>query len=852
MRGDLPSGTVTFLFTDVEGSTRLLDELGAEGYAAVNEIHRRAVREALARHDGVEVSTHGDAFFAVFTDTVAGVRAAATAQELLADGRLRVRMGLHRGTAVIADDTYVGMDVNRAARIADAGHGGQVLLSPEVRAALGDSFALTDLGEQRLKDLSEPVRLFQLGSDRFPPLRVLYRSTLPVPPTAFLGREHELAEVASLLSREDARLVTLTGPGGTGKTRLALQAAAEASEAFPDGISWVPLAPLREPSLLHTTVAQALEISEEPGVAITETIVKGLAAKRALVVVDNCEHLADEVASLLRTLLEGCPSLVVAASSRERLGLRSERVYPVPPMAPSDGQRLFGERALAVAPGFVADEHVAAICEAVDELPLAIELAAARVRSLSTKAIRERLSERLSLLTSRDRDLDERQRTLEATIAWSNDLLDPDEQRVLRALSVFAGGSTLEAAGAVAGADLDLLESLLDKSLLRHRIDEAGDDRYLMLETIREYAAARLADHEETDGCADAHLAYFVNLAEGFGSGARTAAQFDEFRADRENYRIALLRSIGSRDAATALRIVRYLTYFWHLGGEFADSLAVIRRALDLEGGRTDDRAHALRVGGTFSGYLGDMKQARTMLDEAESLYATLGDTAGLSLVAVQRGFLEATLGNGTQAIAYGERALELAHEVGDEYGISNARSTLVYGLQVAALETDPPEAAKIERALELQLGDLAYTRAAGLAPEQEADMVRDVALTLVLAGRNGEALRYAREAIELLLDRPRRPGHDAETVRFAAYAASGVRSHRQALTLAAWVRRSFSEQGLELQVIDRRLLGRLDADARAALGDEGYDAAVEDGEAMTVDQALELVLSLAGGGSGG
>jgi predicted ATPase/class 3 adenylate cyclase len=825
MRGDLPSGTVTFLFTDVEGSTRLLDELGAEGYAAVNEVHRRAVREALARHDGVEVSTHGDAFFAVFTDAVAGVRAAATAQELLAEGRLKVRMGLHRGTAVIADDTYVGMDVKRAARIADAGHGGQVLVSPEVRAALDDSFALTDLGEQRLKDLSEPVRLFQLGTDRFPPLRVLHRSTLPVPPTTFLGREHELAEVASLLSRDDARLVAVTGPGGTGKTRLALQASAEASEAFPDGVSWVPLAPLREPSLLHTTVAQALEISEEPGIAIAQTIVKSLASKRALLVVDNCEHLADEVADLLRTLLEGCPSLVVVASSRERLGLRSERVYPVPPMAPSDGQRLFCERALAVAPGFVPDEHVAAICEAVDELPLAIELAAAHVRSLSTRAIRERLAERLSLLTSRDRDLDERQRTLEATIAWSYDLLDVDEQRVLRALSVFAGGCTLLAAGAVAGADLDLLESLLDKSLLRHRVDEAGQDRYLMLETIREYAAVRLAERAETEERAEAHLAFFVSLAEGFGSGpsgARSAAQVDQFRADRDNYRIALLRAIKTGDAESALRIVRYLGYFWHLGGEFADSYDVVSRALALEGGRADDRAYALRFAGTMASYFGEVTPARAMLAEAESLSSALGDAAGLSAVAERRGLLEATLGNGTIAVAYGERALELALEIGDEYGLSSARATLVYGLQIAALDSDPPDAVKIERALELQAADLEYTRTAGLAPEQEADAVRDVALTLVLAGRYDEALHHIREAIELCLDRPRRSSHDAETVRFAAYAASGLGSHRQAQTLAAWVRRSFDDQGLQLQVIDRRLLGQLDGDARSALGDEG------------------------------
>ena len=469
-----PTGTVTLLFTDVEGSTLLLERLGVEQFAEALALHRRVLREAFARHGGYEVDEEGDAFLVAFQAAGEAVAAAREAQQGLStvkwpheDG-LKVRMGVHTGEPLPVPPKYVGMDVHRAARIMAAGHGGQVLVS-ETTAALLDGVELRDLGPHRLKDMLGPIRLYQLEVDglsgEFPPLRSLHGTKLPVPATPFLGRERELLEVAGLLAREDARLVTLTGPGGIGKTRLLLQAAAEASGRFLDGVYWVALAPLRDASLLEATFAQALDVSEQPGVPVAESVAAAYARRRALVVLDNCEHLVDAVAEFVRLLSERCPMLVVASTSRERLGLRSERVYAVPSMAPLDGELLFVERASAVAAGFVPDEHVAGICEAVDGLPLAIELAAARVRSLSPQSIRERLGERLSLLVSRDRDLDERQRTLEATIGWSYDLLDPEEQHALRALSVFAGGCRLDAAEAVAGADLDLLDSLLDKSL---------------------------------------------------------------------------------------------------------------------------------------------------------------------------------------------------------------------------------------------------------------------------------------------------------------------------------------------------------------------------------------------------
>ena len=388
------------------------------------------------------------------------------------------------------------------------------MLVSAATALLVEYEKLTDLGEHRFKDLVAPERVYQLGDGDFPALKSLHQTNLPIPATPFLGRERELREVVELLERADARLVTLTGPGGTGKTRLTLQAAAEASDGFSDGVRWIPLASVRDEDDVGAAFAQALDVLDRSGVEIERSIITDFRAKRSLLLVDNCEHLVAGVADLVARLMAGCPNVVVVASSRERLGLQAERMYEVPPMAISDGHALFVERASAVQPGFQPDEHIDGICDAVDQLPLAIELAAARVRALSTRAIHERLGERLGLLTSRNRDVEERQRTLEATISWSYELLDRHERRVLRALSVFAGGCTLAAAETVAEAGLDSLESLLDKSLIRHRVGMTGEDRYWMLETIREYAQRELEREGEADATGSRHSAFFASLTD--------------------------------------------------------------------------------------------------------------------------------------------------------------------------------------------------------------------------------------------------------------------------------------------------------------------------------------------------
>ena len=407
----LPTGTVTFLFTDIEGSTRLLDELG-EGYAEVLAEHHRVVRKAIEEHGGVEVDTQGDAFFVSFARASDAVAAASSAQEALADTGLRVRMGIHTGEPLLADTGYIGMDVHRAARVMSAGHGGQVVLSQTTRDLLDEAFELQDLGEHRLKDLSAPQRLFQLGSGEFPALKTLHQTNLPVQPTPLVGRDSELAEAGALLRGN--RLVTLVGPGGSGKTRLALQLAAEAIEDFEGGVFWVPLQAVADPRLVESTIAQ--NVGARDGVA------EFLRGRKALLLLDNLEQVL-EAAPDLAELLRETSGVKLLATSREPLNLAGEQRFPVDPLPDDDAITLFLERARAVDPGFSASPAVGEICRRLDGLPLALELAAARVSVLSADALLARLDRSLPLLTGGARDVPERQQTLRATIEWSYKLL---------------------------------------------------------------------------------------------------------------------------------------------------------------------------------------------------------------------------------------------------------------------------------------------------------------------------------------------------------------------------------------------------------------------------------------------
>jgi predicted ATPase/class 3 adenylate cyclase len=668
VRSDLPTGTVTFLFTDVEGSTRLLHELGEEAYAAALGEHRQVLRAAFAAHGGAEVDTQGDAFFVAFPTAPGALAAAAASLDGLAGGRISVRIGLHTGTPLLTDEGYVGEDVHRAARIAAAGHGGQVLVSTST-AALVDSDVLHDLGEHRLKDLSAPERIYQVGDDEFPALKSLYRTNLPIPATPFLGRETEVGEVGALLARPDVRLLTLTGPGGTGKTRLALQAAAEASDAYPDGVFWVPLAPLRDPALVLEEASRA--------VGANDGLAEHIADKQLLLLLDNFEHLLDAAAGLAGPLA-ACPNLRLMVTSRAPLHISGEQEYSVPPLAPDDGVQLFSSRARAIKPDYVPTAAVAEICRRLDDLPLALELAAARTKALSSEQILERLEQRLPLLTGGARDMPERQRTLRATIEWSHDLLTDAEQRLFERLAVFRGGCTLQAAEHVVDADLDTLHSLVDKSLLRH-----SDDRYWMLETIREYAAGKLEDSGEADDIRDRHAEHYLALTEE-AEPALLASRIpthwlDRLEREHDNLRAALDWLEASGKGELALRLAGAASEFWHATGQLTEGRRRLESALRGSVAPTSIRAKALTGAASMAVTSGDNVTGRMMAQEALELHRTFRDAASTATVLHTLGLAAGNEDDFAGAKPLFEESARLFRELGDPNGAMNADRSLAW-----------------------------------------------------------------------------------------------------------------------------------------------------------------------------
>jgi predicted ATPase/class 3 adenylate cyclase len=516
---ELPAGTITLLFADIERSTVLLQELGAERYGKTLREYRRLLRDAVAEREGVEVGTEGDGFYAAFPSARQALAGAQSAQDAFAAANLSVRMGLHTGEPLVVDGQYSGIDVHRAARIAAAGHGGQVLLSQSTRELVEDALTVRSLGRHRLKDLGEPVELYQLGDADFPPLRSLDSTNLPTQATPLIGRERELEEAGRLLRAH--RLLTLTGPGGSGKTRLALQLAADAVEDYPDRVVWVPLQSVRDAELVQPTVARAL----------------GRGNEETLLVLDNFEQVL-AAASKVADLLAQFPKLRLLVTSREALHIAGEREYPVTPLHELEAVALFTERATAAKPDFIADEAVVEICRRLDCLPLALELAAARVKALSTEQLLGRLEPRLPMLTGGPRDAPERQKTLRATIDWSYELLIGEEQRAFRRLAVFAGGCTLDAAEEVCEVPFDTVAALIDKSLLYRE-----DDRYLMLETIGEYALEQLEQSSELDEVRRNHAEHYLERArsvERLVRSPQAARAVDELEREHGNLRAAL------------------------------------------------------------------------------------------------------------------------------------------------------------------------------------------------------------------------------------------------------------------------------------------------------------------------
>jgi predicted ATPase len=675
MRPDLPSGTVTFLFTDVEGSTKLLHELGVADYSQVLAEHRRILREVFAAHDGVEVDTQGDAFFIAFPTAPGALAAATEALEGLTHGPIRIRIGIHTGAPHLAEEGYVGQDVHKGARIAAAGHGGQVLLSKETRELV--NVDAIDLGEHRLKDFEEPVSIFQLGSERFPPLKTISNTNLPRPASSFVGREKEVEEVVSLL-QDGARLLTLTGPGGSGKTRLAIEAAAELVPEFKAGVFWVGLAALRDPALVAETIAQTL--------GAKDGLAEHIAERELLLLLDNLEQVV-EAAPELATLVESCPNLRLLVTSRERLRVRGEVEHPVLPLADPDAVALFCERARTE-----ADEAVHELCRALDNLPLALELAATRASVLSPKQILERVSKRLDLLKG-GRDADPRQATLRATIEWSYDLLPEPERRLFAGLAVFRGGCTLDAAEEVAEADLDTLQSLVDKSLLRHT-----DERFWMLETVREYAAERLEHSGEAEELRGRHAEHFLALAQeaephvedetirGGGGGE----WLDRLERELDNLRAALDELEAFGETERALEMTGALSDFWASRGHVVEGLIRLERALGSDERPTTARAKALIWAAELAALSGDLATMELWAEEALGLSRRLGDARGVALSLHRLGYAVGEAGDWARGQQLLAESLRLFGDLGDEHYALWLTRTLAWAYAASCLALEP------------------------------------------------------------------------------------------------------------------------------------------------------------------
>ncbi|MEX0630251.1 MAG: adenylate/guanylate cyclase domain-containing protein [Chloroflexota bacterium] len=815
MRTDLPTGTVTFLFTDVEGSTKLLDDLGAESYADALAEHRRAVREAVTAHGGVEIDTQGDAFFIAFPTADGALAAAAAAREALAGGPLRVRMGIHTGTPHRSAEGYVGTDVHRAARIAAAGHGGQVLVSAATVAALGPA-GLRDLGEHRLKDFAEPVAIFQLGDERFPPLRTISNTNLPRPASSFVGREAEVDEVAALL-QDGARLLTLTGPGGSGKTRLAIEAAATVVPEFKAGVFWVGLAPLRDSALVTETIGRTL--------GAKDGLAEHIGEREMLLLIDNLEQVID-AAPELATLVETCPGLRLLVTSRELLRVRGEVEYPVLPLADPEAVDLFCARS-RLGP----DNAIRELCRRLDNLPLALELAAARASILTPAQILERMSQRLDLLRG-GRDADARQQTLRATIEWSFDLLTPAEQRLFARPAVFAGGWTLRAAEAVADANLDTLQSLVDKSLVRRTAD-----RFWMLETIREFAAERLEASGEADEIRARHAQFFLALAEEAYPHVRVESLrggrlwLDRLEGEVDNLRTALDWLEADGQSQTLLQLVGATSEFMLLRGHVSEGLSRGRRALNVDSSPTGARARALEGVGELAIFDGDHIQAKQWAEEALDIYRVLEDASGIAECLWALGYAAAEEYDWVKANRLLQESLRLCRELGQEYHVPWITRTLAFATA---------QSGDLERARELYEDGLRAARRLG-ARAIEATLLASLAWLAVRDGRAHDALLLLRQSLVIRREIAER-AEVAVGLCSVANALVTLGRFETAASLVACFDSLRAEVGSgETWVI--RMNAETLKDVRAQIDDATFTKAWDRGLALTLEDATALAL---------
>jgi predicted ATPase/class 3 adenylate cyclase len=788
---ELPGGTVTLLFTDVEGSTRLLQRIGADRYRDVLTDHHRLLRDVATSEGGHEVDVQGEGFLFAFSRPTDALGAAIRAQRALSshawpeDVEVRVRMGIHTGEPTLAAAGYVGLDVHRGARICAAAHGGQVLVSTTTHELVVDAEGISfrDLGEHRLKDLLRAQRLFQVIADgletSFPPPRALDSrvTNLPLQPTPLIGRDSELAELGVLMA--SSRLVTLTGPGGIGKTRLALQAAADRLEDYAGGTYFVPLEAVADPTLVLAAVASTVGVREGPGQALPDALVERFSEEPVLLVLDNFEHLLQAAADFSALLIR-CDQLKSLTTSREPLRVAVEQEYPVSPLEDDDALALFRERARAARPDFepTADDEdaIRQVCARVDRLPLALELAAARVKLLPPRELATRLDQRLAVLTGGARDRPSRQQTLRAAIEWSYELLDELERDLFERLAVFAGGWSLPAAEAVCDASLDLLGSLVDKSLVMQAEDVADERRFAMLETLREFALEKVEARADHDDLRRRHGEYFAEampdpITQGFGPAERTTTAFKRLRAETDNLRAALswaaetgsphelrlatLYQLSPQVGPTECRhVLRESLAHSTVGGvERARALLSLGHAARMQGDPGDAQASfeaalalyraagdAGDVIGALSGLVlatidvGDLDGAKTLVDEAESVALGTGDQRLVARVWSFQAAFPLLRGDFADARTRMERVLTLLEENGDEEGAAYVRSPLAL---VTLLQGDTWEALRlIEDSLRF------FTREVGRPGMIVAMSLTRLAAALAAAGATGPAVR--------------------------------------------------------------------------------------------------------------
>ncbi len=872
----LPTGTVTFLFTDIEGATTLLQHLGDQRYAQVLAEHQRLLRDAFAKGNGQEIDTQGDAFLVVFPRARDAVSTAVAAQQALQkhpwpDGAsLQVRMGLHTGEPISNTDRYVGLDVHRAARIGAAGHGGQILLSEAVRGLavrdLPPEVSLRDLGSHWLKDLQEPEHIFQVVHpdlpSGFPRLKSLdaLPNNLPRQLTSFIGREKEIAEVKRLLSI--TCLLTIIGAGGAGKTRLAVQVAADVAEQYPDGVWLVELASLSDPALVPAAVAAAVGIRDQAGRGLPLVLSEYLQSRHVLLVVDNCEHLIKACASLVDTLVRSCPHIRVLATSREALSITGETAWRVPSLPvpdpahlPSVGElngvaavRLFVDRAATVAPGFVlTSQNARAIvqtCSRLDGMPLAIELAAARTKVLTPQEIAARLDDRFRLLVGPSRASVPRQQTLRAVMDWSYDLLSAPEQAVLRRFSVFSGGATLQAAEVVCAGEgvepsniLDLLAQLVDKSLVLTEAHD-GTTRYRLLETTRQFGLDRLEDTGETSTVFGRHLNWYVRLAEDANArmwGPDLPAWLTRLDAEYDNFRGALAwRGIDDSEATGRARIVWALSYFWFLRGHWTEARRWAAAALN-ERHLVPRSMHPklLVVASAFASQQGDVDAGLQMANEGLAIHEEFEDVSVRSWLLFYKSLALGRLGTNAAAAAAYEETIRVAQTAGP-MTIACAAHVNLAACAAAMGEHDRAKAID-ERALAYarDVADPCLIAFALYGDAQRAKMRGDLR----------DATKSYRESLTQVRPIKHQLGISVCLIGLADIACASVDYARAARLLGA-------ADNIN-RIVGISLIPRVQADyergvlaARTAMGADAFETAHAEGRSMALEQAIEYALA--------